>query len=308
MQGPIKSILRRITTLGSVKTDETQPIESSFNEQKMNEDTNSVTKETSGPEFNRLNVHYSSTTKLTPDESRCPRPSVSTFLILLLVIILFMVIPIFNMLNFFHHMKSQWPSNEFNRVMTDHSHSNSRKEILQERENTVVFHNIMRQVVEKVAHNDSVFFSPIIRPPTSATTKQCEQISDEFKFDCYPEDGVTESRCKARGCCWVSKNKMLLNKNSVENSRVQHASMNVPYCFYPSGYGGYKFINITETPSGSISFLQRTFKSPYPDDAAVIRMDVRCETEQRLRIKVIILLSKYKITLAKAIHLIIIIF
>lgn len=280
MQGPIKSVLRRITTLGSVRADETQPIESSFNEQKMNEDTNSVTKETSGPEFNRLNVRYSSTTKLTPDDSRCPRPSVSTFLILSLVIILVIVIPIIN-------LNSHWPSDEFNRVITDHSHSNPRKEIVQEREKTVVFHNIMRQVVEKVAHNNSMLSSHIIRPSTSATTKQCEQISDEFKFDCYPEDGATESRCKARGCCWVSRNKKLLNKDSVENSRVHHASLNVPYCFYPSGYGGYKFINITETPSGSISFLKRTFKSPYPGDVAVIRMDIRYETEQRLRIKVI---------------------
>lgn len=271
-----------------MKTDETQRIEPNFNEQKMNEDTNSVTKETSGPDFNRLNIYCCSATKLTTDESRCPRPSVSTFLILLLVIILFMVIPVINLLHFFHHLNSQWPSDEFNHVMTDHIHSNPRKEIPQERENTVIFHDIMRQVSEKMAHSNSVFSSHIIRLPTNASTKQCEQISDEFKFDCYPEDGATESRCKARGCCWVSKNKLLLNKNSVENSRVQHATLNVPYCFYPSGYGGYKFINITETQSGSISFLQRTFKSPYPDDVAVIRMDVRYETEQRLRIKVII--------------------
>lgn len=283
MQGPIKNIIRKITNFGGVKTDETQPIDSGFNEQKVNDDTSSVMKETSGAEFNRLNVHYSSTTKLTPDDSKCPRPNVSTFLILLLVIILFMVIPVINLLHFFHLLNSQWPSNEFNRVMTDHSHSNPRKEMIQERENTIVFHNIMRQVVEKVAHT-----SPVIRPPKSASFKQCANISDELKFDCYPEDGANESRCKARGCCWVPKKK-LLNEEHNENNRTQNTPLNVPYCFYPLIYGGYKFINITETPSGSVSFLQRTFKSPYPDDVAVIRMDIRYEAERRLRIKVTLL-------------------
>jgi lysosomal alpha-glucosidase len=291
MQGPIKNILRRITNLGNVKTEETQPIESSFNEQKMNEDRSSVMKETSGPEFNKLTVHYSSTTKLTPVESKCPRPNVSTFLILLLVMTLFMIIPFVNLLHFFHLLNSQWPSNEFNRVMTDHSHSNPRKEMLQERESTVVFHNIMRQVVEKVAHNNSVPSSHIIRPPTSASFGQCAKISDDFKFDCHPEDGANESHCKARGCCWVPKRKRLLNKQFVENKRAEHTPLNVPYCFYPPAYGGYKFLNITETPSGSISFLQRTFKSPYPYDVEVIRMDIRYETEQQLRIKVILTLT-----------------
>jgi lysosomal alpha-glucosidase len=286
MQGPIKNIFRKITNFGGVKTDETQPIDSGFNEQKINDDTSSVMKETSGAEFNRLHVHYSSTTKLTPDDSKCPRPNVSTFLILLLVIILFMVIPIVNLLHFFHLLNSQWPSNEFNRVMTDHSNSNTRKEIMQERENTVVFHNIMRQVVEIVAHNNSVSSSPLIRPPKSASFKQCAKISDELKFDCYPEGGATESLCKARGCCWVPKRKKLLNKERNENNRTQSTPLNVPYCFYPLAYGGYRFINITETPSGSVSFLQRTFKSPYPDDVEVIRMDIRYEAEQRLRIKV----------------------
>jgi hypothetical protein len=290
MQGPIKSILRRITTIRFVKTDETLPIESTFNEEKVNADTNSVTKETSGPEFNRLNIRYSSTTKLTRHETRCPRPSASTFMILLLVIILFMVIPVINVLHLFHHLNSYCPSDEFNRVLTDHSHTNPRKEVLQERENTVVFHNRLRQVVEKVAHKNIVFSSHILRPPTRASSKQCEQISDDFKFDCYPEDGANESRCKARGCCWVSKKRILLNKGSIGNNSTQHIQMNVPYCFYPPGYGGYKFINVTETPFGSISFLQRTFKSPYPDDVTVIRMDVRYETKQRLRIKVMILL------------------
>lgn len=289
MQRRIKDIFRKITNLGGVKTDETQPIDSGFNEQKMSGDTSSVMKETSGAEFNRLNVHYSSTMKLTPDDSKCPRPNVSTFLILLLVILLFMVIPIINLLHVFHLINSKWPSTEFNRVVTDHSHSNPRKEIVQERENIEVFHNMMRQVVGEVTHNNSVFVNPVLRPPKSACFKQCSKISDEFKFDCYPEVGANELLCKARGCCWVPRKKKLWEEERNENNVTQTAPLNVPYCFYPLAYGGYKFINITETPSGSVSFLQRTFKSPYPDDVMVIRMDIRYEAEQRLRIKVILL-------------------
>lgn len=284
MQGSMKSILRRITNFGSVKSDESQPIESSFHEHKISEDNSTVIKETSGPEFNRLSAHYSSTTELTPDASKCPRPSVTTFIILLLVILLFMLIPIINLSHFFHHLNSQCPPDEFKHVVTDHSHSNPRKEVVQRKENTLVFHNVMRQVGEGVAHSNSVFSGHIIYPP-SASAEQCAQISDAFKFDCHPEDGASESRCKERGCCWIPKENKLYEE-AVKNNRSQLTLLNVPYCFYPRVYGGYKFINITETPSGSISFLQRTFKSPYPDDVAVIRMDIRYETEQRLRVKV----------------------
>lgn len=287
MQEPMRDIVRKITSLGGVKTDETLPVDSGFNEQKMNNDTSSVMKETSAAEFNRLNVQYSSTMKLTPHNTKCPRPNVSTFQILLLVILLFMLIPIINMLHFYHLLNSQWPSSEFNRVVTDHSHPNPRKDI-QERANTVVFHNIMRQVVEKVTHNNSVSSKPVLRPSKKASLKQCAKISDEFKFDCYPEAGASELRCKARGCCWVPRKK-LWNEERNENNMTQTVPLNVPYCFYPLTYGGYKFINITETLSGSVSFLQRTFKSPYPDDVSVIRMDIQYETEQRLRIKVILL-------------------
>jgi len=279
MQGSIKSILRRITNLGSVKSDDNKPSESSFNEHKISEDNSTVIKETSGPEFNRLSIHYSSTTNLTPDASKCPRPSITTFVILLLVIFLFMLIPVINLTHFFHHLNSQCPPDEFRHVVTDHSHSNPRREVIQGKENILVFHNVMKQVAEGGGHSNSVFPDSIIHPPVSASSKQCSQISDAFKFDCHPEDGANEPNCKARGCCWY--------KEAIGNNRSQLSPLNVPYCFYPAAYGGYKFINITETHSGSVSFLQRTFKSPYPGDVAVIRMDIRYETEQRLRIKIV---------------------
>lgn len=289
MQGSIKSILRRITNLGKVKSDENQAIESSFNEHKIDEDNSTVIKETSGPEFNGLSVRYSSTTNVAPDASKCPRPNITTFIILLLVILVFMLIPVINLSHVFRHLNSQCPPDEFKHVVTDHSHSNPRKEVIQEKDNILVFHNIMKQVAEGVGHSNSVF-PEYIHPPVSASAKQCAQISDALKFDCHPEDGASESNCKARGCCWVPKKKKLLYKEAIGNSRSQLAPLNVPYCFYPAAYGGYKFINITETLSGSVSFLQRTFKSPYPGDVAVIRMDIRHETEQRLRIKVGLLL------------------
>ena len=283
MQGLIKSVLRRITNLGSVKSDENQPIGSSFNENKVNEENSTVINETLGPEFNKLSVHYSSTTNLTRGASKCPRPNITTFIILLLVILLFMLIPIINLSHFFHHLNSQCPPDEFKHIVTDHSHSNPRKEVIQGKENILIFHNIMVQVAEGARHSNSVL-------PMSASAEQCAQISDAFKFDCHPEDGASESNCKARGCCWVPKKKKLLYKEAIGNNRSLLSPLNVPYCFYPAAYGGYKFINITETLSGSVSFLQRTFKSPYPGDVAVIRMDIRYETEQRLRIKVSLIL------------------
>lgn len=70
--------------------------------------------------------------------------------------------------------------------------------------------------------------------------------------------------------------------------RVQFTQvpLEVPFCFYPKGYGGYRYVNVTAAPWGLTAYMQRMFYSPYPDDIPLLRMDIKMETKQRLHIKV----------------------
>jgi hypothetical protein len=63
-------------------------------------------------------------------------------------------------------------------------------------------------------------------------------------------------------------------------------SLEVPYCFYPQNFGGYRYINVTEAQWGLTAYMQREFYSPYPEDVPVLRMDIKMESKQRLHIKV----------------------
>lgn len=63
-------------------------------------------------------------------------------------------------------------------------------------------------------------------------------------------------------------------------------SLEVPYCFYPQNFGGYRYINVTEAQWGLTAYMQREFFSPYPEDIPVLRMDIKMESKQRLHIKV----------------------
>lgn len=117
------------------------------------------------------------------------------------------------------------------------------------------------------------------RPP-KPDYKQCKLIKDEEKFDCYPEVGANISGCEARGCCWVPR------KTKHKNKKQLDVPLNVPYCFYPPNYEGYKYVNITETAYGLTAFLKRSYQSAYPDDMEILKMIVKYESENRLHIKV----------------------
>jgi len=68
---------------------------------------------------------------------------------------------------------------------------------------------------------------------------------------------------------------------------VFQKSLEVPFCFYPQNFGGYKYVNVTEAQWGLTAFMRREFFSPYPDDVPLLRMDIKMETKERLRVKVI---------------------
>lgn len=115
-------------------------------------------------------------------------------------------------------------------------------------------------------------------PPPKPDYAQCKLLNDSEKFDCFPDDGANASACEARGCCWLKP----------QNGKIMGVPLDVPYCFYPPNYESYSYVNVTETAYGLSAFLRRKYRSPFPNDVEVIRMDVRYETSTRLHIKVAI--------------------
>lgn len=105
-----------------------------------------------------------------------------------------------------------------------------------------------------------------------AAEAQCS-VRDVERFDCFPGVGASQQSCEKRGCCWTPP--------------TRRTFVNEPYCYYPSGYGGYRYLNITNTRTGIEAYLTRTFTSPFPEDVLLLKMIVKFEDQQRLRIKII---------------------
>ncbi|XP_066997663.2 lysosomal alpha-glucosidase [Anabrus simplex] len=204
------------------------------------------------------------------DDSRFPCPNVAIFLVIILLSVVFILLPVVYLLHCFDLLSAHWPEEQFRRVLTDHSHSNPGK---------VAIHSESAECQNKSDGKNTLANNYFER--TSETTfLQCSNIPDIMKFDCYPESGATEPLCKQRGCCWLPR--------KWEDTTIHSdVTVGVPYCFYPMNYGGYKFLNISKIAYGMTAYLERTFKSPYPDDIKVLRMDVKYETQYSLHIKLV---------------------
>jgi lysosomal alpha-glucosidase len=110
--------------------------------------------------------------------------------------------------------------------------------------------------------------------PLSTSQPICDIPNKNARFDCHPDPGASPSRCTARGCCW---------QTSVSSSV---GDINVPACFFPSNYDGYKIISQKETDYGYHAVLSRTSSSGWPNDVQTLSLDIRMETDQRLHFKV----------------------
>ena len=116
---------------------------------------------------------------------------------------------------------------------------------------------------------------------TIKTQVKCDISPVDHRFDCYPEDGATESKCVARGCCWQKEKTV---KKSIDQTSVP---LNVPFCYYPTNYPGYYVTSKTSIlNSGDSIVLERNSSSYYPDDIMQLRFEVTYETNYRLRVKV----------------------
>ena len=115
----------------------------------------------------------------------------------------------------------------------------------------------------------------IVFEPSSGSP-DCTNTADSLRFDCYPDDGASQEKCESRGCCW---------KEASSSPHETDVPLNVPYCFYPKNFG-YRLVKQQNTSTGYMLDLQMQQKGPFGNDIALLKADVRLETQYRLHVKV----------------------
>ena len=120
----------------------------------------------------------------------------------------------------------------------------------------------------------AVYVRSELPPPPTPQPEQCESLQIPERFDCHPEDNSSQEKCEARGCCWRVEGKL--------------PSPGVPFCYYPRYVldSGYDYVNTSSYPDGQTGFLNRTYRSPYPRDVPLLKIDVEYQTNHRVRVKI----------------------
>lgn len=194
----------------------------------------------------------------------CSRPCIVTVLLLLLLLAVFLILPTIYLLYCFgvlHVNQQKHLTHTFALKEKDHY--------------APKLHDLFK--INRIPAQPY----KILPPPPPPNQSQCG-IPLEARFDCYPEDGATKEKCEARGCCWFPR-----SAQSLKRIKRIRESVDVSYCFYPKNYESYKFVNVSKTDFGLIAFLKRNYRSAYPDDVETVKMIVKLETEDRLRIKIL---------------------
>lgn len=119
---------------------------------------------------------------------------------------------------------------------------------------------------------------------TAAASRReaCSLIPEAWRFDCYPERSVVVTRelCEARNCCFIPA-------STASSSTARPSRKNgIPWCFYPPGFPSYTLVSLNETQLGHKGTLVKEVKTYYPGDILTVEVDIRYETDKRLRVRV----------------------
>ncbi|XP_057698351.1 lysosomal alpha-glucosidase [Corythoichthys intestinalis] len=104
----------------------------------------------------------------------------------------------------------------------------------------------------------------------------CALTPETWRFDCYPERGavVTREMCEARNCCFIASETPPSGRNGI------------PWCFYPPDFPSYSVKSVNDTSLGQKATLVKDVKTYYPADIMTLELDVRYETDTRLRVRI----------------------
>lgn len=119
---------------------------------------------------------------------------------------------------------------------------------------------------------------------TAAASRReaCSLIPEAWRFDCYPERGavVTRELCEARNCCFIPA-------SSPASSATRPSGKNgIPWCFYPPDFPSYSLKSINGTLLGQKGALVKKVKTYYPGDILTLEVEIRHETDTRLRVRI----------------------
>lgn len=111
----------------------------------------------------------------------------------------------------------------------------------------------------------------------------CGLIPESWRFDCYPERGVIVTRelCEARNCCFIPASSSFPSPAPPPSGRN-----GLPWCFYPADFPSYTLVSINETSLDHKGTLVKEVRTYYPGDILTLEVDIRHETDTRLRVKV----------------------
>ncbi|XP_041838799.1 lysosomal alpha-glucosidase [Melanotaenia boesemani] len=116
---------------------------------------------------------------------------------------------------------------------------------------------------------------------TASYNEACSLIPEAWRFDCYPERVVvTRELCEARNCCFVpaSNASTSASRPSEENG--------IPWCFYPQDFPSYSLVSLNDTSVGQKGTLVKEVKTYYPGDILTVEVEIRYETDTRLRVRI----------------------
>lgn len=111
----------------------------------------------------------------------------------------------------------------------------------------------------------------------------CGEIPASWRFDCYPERGVVVTRemCQARNCCFIPA-----SPASSSSPRPTSGKNGIPWCFYPKEFPSYSLVSLNDTALGEKATLVRETKTYYPGDVLTLELEIRHETDERLRVRI----------------------
>ncbi|KAG7222581.1 hypothetical protein INR49_016178 [Caranx melampygus] len=115
--------------------------------------------------------------------------------------------------------------------------------------------------------------------------QMCSLIPEAWRFDCYPERGVVVTRelCEARNCCFIPA-----SSSASSSSAARPSGRNgIPWCFYPPDFPSYSLVSVNDTSLGQKGTLVREVKTYYPADILTLEVEIRHETDTRLRVRII---------------------
>ncbi|XP_008434919.1 lysosomal alpha-glucosidase [Poecilia reticulata] len=113
----------------------------------------------------------------------------------------------------------------------------------------------------------------------AARSKACSAIPEAWRFDCYPEKAVVVTRelCEARSCCFIPAS---------GSTRGRSRKNGIPWCFYPPDFPSYSLVSSKNASMGLKGTLVKDVKTYYPGDILTLEMEIRHETDTRLRVRI----------------------